>query len=101
MNHVKAMASRSVLLFAVVAFGFTVAVPALGSSPAATAATFNQRKITLSSSADGNTSTDANGNTFAGDPAVTVPRRSIPSTSISDLPVLSIQYCCNTVRRPS
>jgi hypothetical protein len=66
MTTIKRLAGRSGLVFAALAFGVAVLVPALVPSGTVYAAgQFSPRKVTLSSNAIGSVSTDGNGATYA------------------------------------
>lgn len=61
MKTVKSLTQRSGLLFAVLAFGAAIVLPVLGPAVSVDAAQLTSRTLTMTSTADGNTSTDANG----------------------------------------
>jgi len=65
MNSIKRLAGRGTNLLAAVAFTAAAIAPAVLSQSAFAAGQFSPRKLTLSSSANGNVSTDANGTAVA------------------------------------
>jgi hypothetical protein len=61
MKKLIGLVGRSGMLLAALGFGVGIVLPALAPTSSVSAAALTARKITLSSSADGNTSTDYNG----------------------------------------
>ncbi|MDB5182130.1 MAG: hypothetical protein JWP13_893, partial [Candidatus Saccharibacteria bacterium] len=61
MRYIKSQLGRGSLMVTAMAFLAAVVFPAVGPTQAASAGVLGSRKVTIGSSADGNTSADANG----------------------------------------